>query len=71
MSLSRFTWDNIQSEIETRQMLEAIRTFEHWKLKSCPYKKPCWRPKKSVNYKYDPNKSDTVTVFEDMTKWRQ
>lgn len=50
-------------EREARVMLEELRAFEHAKLiPKCPFKHPRWRPKKSVNYKYDPNKSDTLIL---------
>jgi hypothetical protein len=51
--------------------LAELRAFEHAKLVACPFKHPRWRPQRDLNYKYDPNKSDTVQVFADMTKWRQ
>jgi hypothetical protein len=54
-----------------RRILEELRAFEHAKLLPCPYKARRWRPTEDITYKYDPNKSDTVELFADMTKWRQ
>ncbi len=69
---SQLTYMGSMPDAETRRLLEEIKYFEHQKLiERCPYKRPRYRIKKSPLYIYDPNQSDKVTLFQDITnQWR-